>query len=550
MKSACLSVALTLLLWHSADCHQPDQKIASAGAEPPATLVQGLGSLHHPVATSHPEAQKFFDQGLTFAYAFNHPEAVRSFERAAQLDPQMTMAYWGMALALGSNINSEIDSERETAAYGAVQKARVLAATGPEHERRYVEALAKRYSLQPQADRKRLNLEYKNAMGELVRRYPDDLDAATLFAEAAMVLRPWRLWTADGKPEDGTLDIVATLESVLRRDPNHIGAIHYYIHAVEASPHPERALGYAQKLPGLVPAAGHLVHMPAHIYERIGDYMSAAQSNREAARADEALVRARGAEGPSALMYYGHNLHFLAVAESMAGRFSESLAAARKLEAHVAPHLKATPAVEVFLPTSTLILVRFRKWGDVLKLPKPEATLATPTAYWHFARGMAFASTGDPARAEQEHQDFLNSEKAITEEMAGAGGVMSDGARRVADHVLKARIAGAKGDSKTEIDALGKGVAIEDALGYDEPPAWYLPTRESLGAALLRSGHAAEAEREFRADLERNRRNGRSLFGLMSALASQSRTDDAVFVRQEFETAWRHADTQLRLEDL
>jgi len=550
MKSACLSVALTLLLWHSADCHQPDQKIASAGPEPPATLVQGLGSLHHPVATSHPEAQKFFDQGLTFAYAFNHPEAVRSFERAAQLDPQMTMAYWGMALALGSNINSEIDSERETAAYGAVQKARALAATGPEHERRYVEALAKRYSLQPQADRKRLNLEYKNAMGELVRRYPDDLDAATLFAEAAMVLRPWRLWTADGKPEDGTLDIVATLESVLRRDPNHIGAIHYYIHAVEASPHPERALGYAQKLPGLVPAAGHLVHMPAHIYERIGDYMSAAQSNREAARADEALVKTRGAEGPSGLMYYGHNLHFLAVAESMAGRFSESLAAARKLEAHVAPHLKATPAVEVFLPTSTLILVRFRKWSDVLKLPKPVATLATPTTYWHFARGMAFASTGDPARAEQEHQDFLNSEKAITEEMAGAGGVMSDGARRVADHVLKARIAGAKGDSKTEIDALGKGVAIEDALGYDEPPAWYLPTRESLGAALLRSGHAAEAEREFRADLERNRRNGRSLFGLMSALASQNRTYDAVFVRQEFETAWRHADTQLRLEDL
>jgi len=550
MKSACLSVALTLLLWHSADCHQPDQRVASAGAELPVTLVPGLGSLHHPVATSRPEAQKFFDQGLTFAYAFNHPEAVRSFERAAQLDPQMTMAYWGMALALGSNINSEIDPERETAAYGAVQKARALAATGPEHERRYVEALARRYSLQPRVDRKTLNLEYKNAMGELVRRYPDDLDAATLFAEAAMVLRPWRLWTADGRPEDGTLDIVATLESVLRRDPNHIGAIHYYIHAVEASPHPERALVHAQKLPGLVPAAGHLVHMPAHIYERIGDYMSAARSNREAARADEALVRARGAEGPSALMYYGHNLHFLAVAESMAGRFSESLAAARKLEAHVAPHLKATPAVEVFLPTSTLILVRFRKWSAVLTLPKPEATLATPITYWHFARGMAYASTGDPARAEQEHQDFLNSEKAITEEMAGAGGVMSDGARRVADHVLRARIASAKGDSKTEIDALGKGVAIEDALGYDEPPAWYLPTRESLGAALLRSGHAVEAERVFRADLERNRRNGRSLFGLSGALASQNRAYDAVFVRREFETAWQHADTPLRLEDL
>jgi tetratricopeptide (TPR) repeat protein len=413
-----------------------------------------------------------------------------------------------------------------------------------------VEALAKRYSLQPQADRKTLNLEYKNAMGELARRYPDDLDAATLFAEAAMVLRPWRLWTADGKPEDGTLDIVAVLESVLRRNPNHIGAIHYYIHVVEASPHPEWALGYAQKLPGLVPAAGHLVHMPAHIYQRTGDYMSAAQSNREAARADEAFVKARGVEDPSALMYYGHNLHFLAVAESMAGRFSESLAAARKLEAHVAPHLRAMPAVEVFLPTSTLILVRFRKWNDVLKLPKPESTLATPTSYWHFARGMAFASTGDPARAEQERQDFLNAEKAITEEMAGAGGVMSGGARQVADHVLRARIAGAKRDAKTEIDVLRKAVEIEDALGYDEPPAWYLPARESLGGALLRSGQAAEAERVFRADLERNRRNGRSLFGLMSALASQSRAYDAAFVRREFERAWQHADTQLRLEDL
>jgi tetratricopeptide (TPR) repeat protein len=550
MRSAGLAVVLTLLLWHTADCHQPDQKIASGSGVLPATLVAGLGSLHHPVTTSRPEAQKFFDQGLTFVYAFNHPEAVRSFERAAQLDPQMSMAYWGIALALGSNINSEIDTERERAAYTAVQKARGLAAGGPLQERRYVEALARRYAFPPQADRKTLNLEYKNAMAELVRTYPDDLDAATLFAEAAMVLRPWRLWTADGKPEDGTLEIVTVLESVLRRNPDHIGAIHYYIHAVEASPHPEWALASAQKLPRLVPAAGHLVHMPAHIYERLGDYRAAAQSNREAARADEALVKARGVEEPSALMYYSHNLHFLAVAESMAGRFSESLAAARKLEAHVAPHRRTTPAVEVFLPTSTLLLVRFRKWSDVLTLPKPEATLATPITYWHFARGMAFASTGDPAKAEQEHQSFLNAEKGITEEMAGAGGVMSEGARRVADHVLRARIAGAKGDPKSEIDVLRKGVEIEDALAYDEPPAWYLPTRESLGGALLRSGQAAAAEQVLRADLERNRRNGRSLFGLMGALASQGRAYDAAFVRQEFERAWQGADTQLRLEDL
>ena len=414
-KSFWVVVMLTLLASGTAECHQSERRLVSGGAEPPATLVPGLGSLRHPVSTSHAEAQKFFDQGLSFVYAFNHPEAVRSFERAAELDPLMAMAYWGVALALGSNINSEIDAEREKAAYAAVQKARVLAARGPEQERRYIAALARRYSNQASPDRTALNLEYKDAMGDLVTRYPDDLEAATLYAEASMVLRPWRLWTAEGKPEDGTLDIVALLESVLRRDPSHIGAIHYYIHAVEASPHPEWALAHAQRLPALVPAAGHLVHMPAHIYERTGDYVAAARSNRDAAQADEAYVRARGVEGPSALMYYSHNLHFLAVAESMAGRFADALRAARKLEAHVAPHVKTMPVVEVFMPTAALILVRFRKWDDVLRLPKPDATLMAVTAYWHFARGMALLATGDVGRAEEEHASFLAAQTSISE---------------------------------------------------------------------------------------------------------------------------------------
>lgn len=549
MRQLCLAAVFTLLLCNAAGAHHSDQKL-SGGEEPPVTLVQGLGSLHHPVSTPSAEAQKFFDQGLTFVYAFNHPEAIRSFERAAQLDPRMAMAHWGIALALGSNINSEIDAERDKAAYGAVQKALALAATGPGQERDYIAALAKRYSGAPEADRKALAVAYKNAMGEVVKRYPDDLDAATLFAEAAMVLRPWSLWTADGKPEDGTPEIVAVLESVLRRDPSHIGAIHYYIHAVEASPHPEWALAHAERLPALVPAAGHLVHMPAHIYQRIGDYMSAARSNRDAAQADEAYIKARGVEGASALMYGSHNLHFLAVALSMAGRFGDSMAAARKLEAHVAPRVKAMPVVEVFLPTSTLLLVRFRKWEDVLKLPKPEGGLAAAAAYWHFARGMAFAATGDVARAEQEHASFQSAEKGITGDMASAGGVMLEGVRRLADHVLRARIAGARGDGKNEIELLRRGVEIEDSLAYDEPPAWYLPTRESLGGALLRSGDPVEAERMFRADLERNRRNGRSLFGLARALAAQGRPYDAGLVRHEFDNAWRHADSPLRLEDL
>lgn len=544
-----LAAALTLLVSGPALGHQPDQKLG-VGPGASAALVPGLGSLHHPVSTASAEAQKFFDQGLTFVYAFNHPEAVRSFERAAQLDPQMAMAHWGMALALGSNINSEIDAERERGAYEAVQKARVLAAKGPEQEQRYIAALARRYSSQPQPDRTALNIAYKNAMGELVKRYPDDLDAATLFAEAAMVLRPWQLWTAGGKPEDGTLEIVAALESVLRRDPNHIGAIHYYTHAVEASPHPEWALAYAQKLPALVPVAGHLVHMPAHIYQRTGDYVAAARSNREAARADEAYLQARGGGGPSALMYYSHNLHFEAVSWSMAGRFADALGAARKLETHVAPHLASMPVVEVFVPTPALILVRFRKWDEALKLPQPDPSRAGATAYWHFARGMALAARRDLGRAEQEHRDFLGAQGRITEGMAGAGGAMSESARQVADHLLRARLAGARRDAKGEIELLRRAVEIEDSIPYDEPPAWYLPAREALGGALLRSGQAMEAEAVFRADLERNRRSGRSLLGLWGALIAQDRTHEAGLVRQDLDRAWRDADTPLRLEDL
>ena len=287
--------------------------------EPPAIHMPGMGTHHHPVSTTNPEAQKFFDQGLRFVFAFNHEEAIRSFKRAAELDPKLAMAHWGIGLALGPNINLDVDPEREKAAYEAAQKAQSLKAHASEHERAYLDALVTRYSIEPNADLKKLAVDYKNAMAEVVKRYPDDLDAATLYAESAMNLRPWKFWTADGKPAEGTEEIVATLESVLRRDPNHIGAIHYYIHAVEASNTPERALAYAPQLPTLVPGAGHLVHMPAHIYARTGDHEAAALSNKYAARVDEAYMKARGGGGFYPAMYYSHNLHFLAIAESMTG---------------------------------------------------------------------------------------------------------------------------------------------------------------------------------------------------------------------------------------
>jgi tetratricopeptide (TPR) repeat protein len=519
------------------------------GSQKPATLVSGMGSVRHAVSTTSPEAQKFFDQGLAYIYAFNHQEAVRSFKRAAELDPQLAMAYWGIALALGPNINLDVDPEREKAAFDATQKALKLAAKAPENERAYIAALSKRYSDDPKADLKKLAIDYKNAMGELVRNYPDDLDAATLYAESAMDLRPWQLWTADGKPAEGTEEIVATLESVLKRNPNHFGAIHYYIHAVEASPNPDRALAYAPKLPELVPAAGHLVHMPAHIYQRTGDYNAAAESNKVAALTDESYIKATGAQGMYPLMYYTHNLHFLAVASSMAGNYAESIEAANRLESYFAPFVKQMPMLGGFMTTSNLMLVRFRKWDDILKVPQPAPEMTAPVAVWHFARGMAYVAKGDVPQAKAEHEAFLSSSKRVPADfmfnLNSASSILE-----IADDVLAARIAEAGGDKKAAVEILRKAVTLEDALAYDEPPAWFLPVRESLGGVLLRAGDYAAAEQVFRADLERNRRNGRSLFGLMESLKGQKKDYAAASVQEAFDSAWKGADTKLTVADL
>src|SRR3989440_8726589 len=369
----------------------------STGNRDEASLVSGMGSLHHPVSTKNAEAQKFFDQGLSFVYAFNHGEAVRSFKRAADLDGDLAMAYWGVAYALGPNINLDVDPEREIAAYNAVARARALASKATPQDHDYIEALARRYTNDAAASPEplhRLASDFSGTMGALSKKYPNDLDAAVLYAESMMDLRPWQLWNKDGSPAEGTTEIVATLESVLRRNPNHVGAIHYYIHAVEASSHPERALAYAPKLPSLVPAAGHLVHMPAHIYERTGDYEAAALSNKDAARADEAYIKTRGGAGLYPAMYYSHNLHFLAIAESMSGRFTESLAASRQLEAHIGQHLKEMPMLEGLMTVSPLVLVHFNRWDDIEKLPAPDKSLVGTTAVWHFARGMAFNAKG------------------------------------------------------------------------------------------------------------------------------------------------------------
>jgi tetratricopeptide (TPR) repeat protein len=521
------------------------------GSDPgarPVILMSGLGELRHPVSTGNSEAQRFFDQGLALIYAFNHDEAVRSFQRAAELDPQLAMAYWGIGLALGPNINLDVDPVREKAAYEAVQRARSMKA--PESERGYIEALARRYSIDPKADLKRLSVDYKNAMGELVRRYPDDLDAATLYAESGMDLRPWKLWTKDGMPAEGTEEIVTVLESVLQRNPDHIGANHYYIHAVEASPHPERALASADRLQRIVKTAGHLVHMPSHVYMRVGDYDAAVRSNEAAAAVDRAYLESSGARGVYAAGYYSHNLHFLSIACSTEGKFREAKQAAEQLAANVTPFVKEIPPFESFLPTRTLVLVRFRRWEETLEVPEPDHSLVLTNAVWHWARAMAFAGTGRLENAGAERKLFVDLEKRITAE-ATWGLNSASNILKIAEEVLDAKISLAEHrDSEPAIELLKKAGEAEDALAYDEPPAWFLPVRETLGGTLMLSRRYEEAERVFRADLERHPRSGRSLFGLAESLKAQRKDYAARIVQAEFETAWRNADVKLNLEEL
>ncbi len=518
-------------------------------AEKPPALNSGLGSLHHPVTTNNPEAQRWFDQGMALVFAFNHDEAVRSFKRAAELDPKLAMAHWGEALALGPNINQEIDPVREKAAYEAVQKALALAPAASENERTYIAALAKRYSIDPKADLKKLDADYKHAMSELAKIYPDDLDAAVLYAEASMDLRPWKLWTPEGKPAPDTEEIVAVLESVLKRNPNHAGAIHYYIHTIEASPNPERALAYAPRLGELMPAAGHIVHMPAHIYERTGDYEKAAQSNRDAAAADRAYIKESGAHGLYPLMYYSHNLHFLAIANTMEGRLTDSLLAARLLEENVSPALKEMPMLEGFMTVRPLILEQFGRWDDILKMHPPDPAYFGLTAIDHFARGMAYASLNDSAHADEQQKLFAEAVSKIPADASfglnPASKVMSIGTA-----VLSSRIAATKDDRKTALDMLRRAVAVEDSLAYDEPQTWIHPVREMLGGALLQYGDFAGAEQVFRTDLENNKRNGRSLFGLMESLKAQKKEYAAGLVQREYEMAWKNADVKLTVKDL
>ena len=517
--------------------------------ETPTELMPGLGDVNHPVTTRNPEAQKFFDQGLAYLYGFNHDEAVRSFKRAVALDPQLAMAYWGISLALGSNYNLQAEGPQLLEAYSNLQKAKSLAPTASEPEQSYIAALSKRYSADIQTDQAKLALEYKNAMGDLARRYPDDLDAATLYAESMMNLRPWKLWTADGKPAEGTEEIVMVLESVLRRNPNHSGANHYYIHAVEASTTPERALASAARLGRVAPKAGHLVHMPSHIYIRTGDYLEAAQSNADAIAADREYMQKTGAQGVYTMMYYNHNVHFLASASAMKGRYVDAIKSARELEADVKPLVGSMAMLEMFVPYPLVTQVRFSKWDEILNTPKPEATLKITTAFWHFARGMAYSGKKDVKNADVELRALQSVSKEIKPDGPFGNNVVGD-ILRVADRTLQAKLAFAKGDQKLANELFVKAVEADDAVHYNEPPDWDLPVREIYGGVLLMNGENAEAEKVFRAEITRHLRNGRALFGLAESLKRQGKESAATMVQREFSQAWSNADTKLTVNAL
>jgi Tfp pilus assembly protein PilF len=550
------TIGAALSLAVVAGCQQTGKGDAAGGAvsespaNRPAKLVEGLGPVHHAVSTANPAAQKFFNQGMAYLYGFNHAEAERSFAKAAELDPKLAMAQWGRAIVLGPNINlPEIEEKAARDAYAAVQKALALSAHATAKEKAYINALAKRYPADPKADWRKPAYDYKVAMGEVAKKYPEDLDAATLYAESAMNLRPWKLYTPDGKPEEGTEEIVATLEWVMQRNPNHIGALHYYIHAVEASTTPQRAIPAAERLPKLAPQSGHLVHMPAHIWIRVGDYDRAIKANADAALVDERYISCCAPKGGGLYpaMYYTHNLHFLAVAAAMAGRSAEAEEASRKMAKHLEPVVAEAPTFEAYAAVPVLLAARQAKWGDIAKWPEPKAKDHATRAAWHFARGLAAASLKDVGTALTEQEKFA-AEAARAKDLP-LGNNTGATVFKIAEHLLNGKILAARGDAAGATRQLELAVKVGDTLSYDEPPAFPWPPREALGAHLLRTGDALGAEKVFREDLVRSPNNPRSLFGLAESLKARGKHYDADEVREQLDQRWAAADVKLRIED-
>ena len=519
--------------------------IPGTASSPPVKLFD-LGSHEHPISTESAEAQRYFNQGLNLTYGFNHGEAIRAFQQAARLDPNCAICYWGIAYALGPNINAPMVPDAVPQAWEALQRAIALSAQASESERAYIQALAKRYAPEPMDDRSRLDRAFAEAMGEVARRYPDDLDAATIQAEALMDTTPWSYWEPDGTPKPAVRELVAILESVLERDSDHPGANHLYIHAVEASLQPERAAAAADRLGQLATQAGHLLHMPSHIYLRVGRYHDASVANERAIAADESYAQGPDSQGFYLAVYYSHNLHFLSYSAAMEGRQATALDAARKLASSIPSEQAARiPILQWMVSTPLFVRARFGQWQAILEEPRPSEALAYSTAIWHYVRGLAFAAQGQQRPAIFELaavREAAQSEAIAKMEVPFVYAASQIG---LASRILAAEIFRLEGKRDRSIALLQEAVELQARLPYMEPPYWYFPVREFLGEALLDADRHAEAEAAYRTDLEQHPHSGWSLFGLLQSLRSQGKSAAARDIQAQFQQAWQHADVVL-----
>ena len=525
--------------------------IAVAGAafgddagEPLAPMLEGLGDLHYPITTSSDAAQRFFDQGLRLVYAFNHAEAVRAFDEASRLDPEAPMPHWGKALALGRNLNDSMPRPRELQALESLQRAQERRDKASEREQALIEALASRYSTEEDADRAAFDAAWVNAIAAVAKRFPDDPEPATLHAAAIMNTMPWDYWRG-GKPQPGTVEAKELLEQVIAAHPDHPGAHHYYIHLMEAR-EPQLAEPSADALGKLMPAAGHLVHMPAHIYIRVGRYDDAVTSNQRAIAADLDYIAQCNAQGLYPVAYYPHNIHFLWASATFGGRAELAIETADSLAEQVPAEMASSLAfLQNYLATPLFARVRFGRWQEVLDTPQPPAGQTFQTAMWHYAQGLALAAGGDP-RGARRHLKALGKLRR-SPELSDLRISFAEGSDlvRLTEHLLAGEIQAARGRTGRAIDEMRSAVALQDSFRYAEPPSFHYPVRQSLGAVLLEAGRAAEAEAVYRRDLEHNPHNGWSLFGLAEALRAQERDEEANEAQQRFQEAWKSADVEL-----
>ncbi|MDH3591867.1 MAG: hypothetical protein OER88_08320 [Planctomycetota bacterium] len=528
---------------HDARALRDDPAAASA---PLAPKLTGLGKHHLPVTTRSEPAQAFVDQGMLLTYGFNHQEALRAFKEAARLDPECAMAYWGWALVLGPNLNLPMDASVAPQAWDAIGRAVALKDGVTPKERMLIEALAKRYAPEEPEDRGALNAAYALAMKGIAAKFPDDPDVATLYAAALMNQSPWNYWNRDGSPREKTPAILAQLEHAMKLDPKHEGALHYYIHAVEPVD-PDRGVAAADTLLTLAPGAGHLVHMPSHIYMQVGRYDEAYDANAEASRADEGYIAQCRAQGIYPLGYYPHNVHFQAWAAILQGRSEDALRLSRKVAAKVPAdmHGDSWALYQTFLSMPLFTLTRFGRWEEILEEAQPPDQALFWRGAWHYARGLAFVRTGqlDDGARELKLIDAICTSEEATQQIVGFS--TTDRVLTIAREVLHGELLAAKGDHDGAIAHLSRAVRIEDGMLYSEPPTWYYPVRHTLAAVLIEAGYPDEAETLYWQELDHHRGNGWSLYGLWQSLKAQGRDDEAAGVRAQFDASWAKADVKL-----